>query len=333
MFKKLRRFGSAVFIAVIVSIFTSNPTWACSVCGCGDPLASAGSAHPLADTWRVSFENIYLTASAQSDDLTGSTESVRQVNLNTTLSYSPTDDLTLTAMFPLVEKYWSYTPSAAAVSQQIGPDEGTPFGVGDIMAGARYFFLSETDFKAKQHTGMAISAGLYIPTGGTDFTSLITGNNLDTHAQLGTGAWGFYGGLLYNHATDDFTLSANANVVIRTTAGTNNSNSPVYQYTFGSSFTGGVQGQLHLADPFAVSLAVEGRYAASDMELNPQVGPGIVDTPNTGGMVIDLTPGVWWNISGDSTLYAKVQIPTITSFIGVQSLGPTYVFGTQFLIH
>jgi len=122
-------------------------------------------------------------------------------------------------------------------------------------------------------------------------------------------------------------------VVTRTKALTNDPDSPVYDYTFGTSYTGGVQGQLQVFDTLAFSGAVEGRYANPDTELSMTDMTSIVNTPNTGGTVIDLTPGVWWNISGDSTLYAKVQIPTITNFVGVQSLGPTYVFGTQFLIH
>ena len=314
-----------LFFSFTCFLMAFQSVTACSVCGCGDPLASAGSAHPLAGSFRLDVENIYLTASAQSDDFM-STESVRQVNLDTTLTYSPTDDLSLSAMFPVVEKYFK-------VTVPIGPDDGTPFGVGDMLFGARYFFLSETDFKTKQHTGMAISAGVYFPTGGTDFTSVITGQNLDTHAQLGTGAWAFYGGLLYNRVWDEFTLSANANFILRTRAGTTDPASPVYQYAFGNAFTGGVQGQLHVADTVALSLAAEGRYAASDTYTNPTLGPGIVDTPNTGGTVIDATPGVWWNISGDSTLYAKVQIPFYTRLNGVQEVDPTYMVGTQFLIH
>jgi hypothetical protein len=315
-----------LFFITLLTFFTFTQILpACSVCGCGDPLAAAGSAHPLADTFRLSLDSIYLTASAQSDDLM-STESVRQVNLNSTLTYSPTNDLSLSVMLPVVEKYFK-------VTAPIGPDDGTPFGIGDMMLGARYFFLSDTDFKTKEHTGMAVSGGLYFPTGGTSFTSVITGQNLDTHAQLGTGAWAFYGGLLYNHVWDDFALSANANFILRTRAGTTDPTSPVYQYAFGNAFTGGVQGQLHVSDAVAVSLAAEGRYAASDTYMNPAFGPGIADTPNTGGTVLDATPGLWWNISGDSTLYAKVQIPVYTSLNGVQEVDPTYLVGTQFLIH
>ena len=298
---------------------------ACSVCGCGDPLAASGSAHPLADSFRLDLSSIYLTAGAQSDDLM-STESVRQVNLNTTLTYSPSDDLSLSVMLPVVEKYFQ-------ISAPLGPDEGTPFGIGDIMLGARYFFLSDTDFKTKEHTGMAVSGGVYFPTGGSNFTSIFTGGNLDTHAQLGTNAWAFYGGLLYNRVWNDITLTANANYVLRTRALTTDPNSPMYQYAFGNAFTAGIQGQLHVADTLAFSLAAEGRYAISDTYTNNAIGPGIVDTPNTGGTVIDATPGVWWNVSGDSTLYAKVQIPFYTSLNGVQEVDPTYVMGTQFLIH
>lgn len=320
------RFRSFCTAFSLLTFFAFTPFLeACSVCGCGDPLAAAGSAHPLAGSFRLDIASIYLTASAQNDDLM-STESVRQVNLNTTLSYSPTNDWTFSFMLPVVEKYFQ-------VSAPIGPDDGTPFGIGDMMFGARYFFLNDTDFKTRQHTGMAVSGGVYFPTGGNNFTSVITGQNLDTHAQLGTDAWAFYGGLLYNQAWEDFTLSANANCILRTRALTTDPTSPMYQYAFGSAFTAGVQGQLHVADTVAFSLAAEGRYAVSDTYTNAAFGPGIVNTPNTGGTVLDATPGVWWNVSGDSTIYAKVQIPFYTNLNGVQEVDPTYIAGTQFLIH
>ncbi len=299
---------------------------ACSVCGCGDPLAATGSVHPLAGSFHLTVENVYLTASALSDGNPTQSESVRQVNLNTTLSYAPSDNLSLTVMLPLVEKYWSLSAGDAS------PDTGTPFGIGDLMVGVRYFFLSETDLKAKQHLGLAVSAGTYIPTGGTDFVSQITGDNLDTHSQLGTGAFGLYGGLLLNRVMDDFTLSANFNVIFRTTPGTTDATSPVYQYTFGNALTGGIQGQLHLSDFLAFSMAVEGRYADPDRALNDD-GDAIENVGSTGGTVINATPGVWWNISGESTLYAKVQIPFYTNLNGTQQVDSTYILGTQFLFH
>ncbi|HTA76482.1 MAG TPA: hypothetical protein VK791_04935, partial [bacterium] len=72
-----------LFIVFFNLALVSGPLYACSVCGCGDPLASSASAQPSEGSWRLDIQNIYLTASAESDDLTGSTETVRQVNLNT----------------------------------------------------------------------------------------------------------------------------------------------------------------------------------------------------------------------------------------------------------
>lgn len=304
-------------LSFLIALMIHHTVQACSVCGCGDPLASAGTAMPLPNTFQLSLESQYLTASAQSDDLV-STESVRQVNLNTTLTYNLSMDLSLSVMLPVVEKYWSLTPPA-------GPDEGTPFGIGDLMMGARYFFLSDTDFKTKQHEDAIVSGGVYFPTGRTDAASLVTGQNLDTHAQLGTGAWAFYGGLRFNRGWDDLRLSAYGSLILRTAPGTTDPNSPVYQYTFGNALTGGVQGQLNLTEYLAASLALEGRTADSDRSMDGTV-------PNTGGTVIDLTPGFWWNVTGDSTLYAKVQVPFLTNLNGIQQVDPTYILGTQFLI-
>ncbi len=315
-------------------LFLSVPAaWACSVCGCGDPMQSSASAHPLAGAVRLDFETIYLTASAQSDDDITQTEAVRQVNLNTTLNYSPTNDLTLTLMLPLVEKYWTLSAGdAPAVPGGTLADTGTPFGIGDVMVGARYFFWQDTDFKTKQHQALAVSAGTYLPTGATNINSGITGGPIDTHSQLGTGAFGIYGGLLYNHVWDDFTLSANFNVVAHTKALTSDPTSAVWDYTFGTSYTGGISGQYHLADDLGISLAVEARYATPDKKSNDSQ-TAIVTAPDTGGTVLDLSPGFAWNISGDSVLYAKVQVPVYTSLFGVQEIDPTYVLGTQFLLH
>ncbi len=296
----------------------------------------------MADSFRLDFESVYLTASALSDNPASTdSESLRQINLNTTLSYAPTDDISLIVMLPLVEKYWSLSAGLndgdAVVPGGSLADTGTPFGVGDVNVGVRYFFWQETDFKSKTHQALALSAGSYLPTGATNIVSGITGNPIDTHAQLGTGAFGLYAGLLYNHVWDDFTLSANGNVVVHTTPSTNDIISPVFEYTFGASYTGGVSGQLKVGDTLAAGLAVEGRYADADTEPNPNdnLAPRVPtwDTPHTGGTVIDLSPSLYWNVSGDSVLYGKVQIPTITHFNGSQTLGPTYVFGTQFLIH
>jgi hypothetical protein len=343
MFKKIIQLWVVLALAFVLWL-APGLSQACSVCGCGDPLASSGSAHPLAGAWRIDFENIYLNASAASDNPFDTTqiESLTQLNLNTTISYNPTSDITVSVMVPLVNKFWTLQAGDAPVVQGATiADTGTNFGLGDINVGARYFFWQETDFKNKTHQALALSFGSYLPTGGTNLYSPITGGPIDTHAQLGTGSFGLYLGLLYNHVWDGFTLSANANVVYHTTAYTTNTASPVYEYTFGTSYTGGISGTLKVADPIAAALAVEGRYTNPDTEPNPYfsnadgstaAGQTTWFTPNTGGTVIDLSPALYWNATGDAVIYGKVQIPVVTVFNGTQTLSPTYIFGTQFLI-
>src|SRR6185436_12140207 len=102
-----RTFTKIAVLLIFLSLHA--PARACSICGCGDPLASAGSAEILPGNFRLSLEAVYLTASAQAEDF-ASTESLRQVNLNTALSYSPGGNFILTAMLPVIGKYWNLTP-------------------------------------------------------------------------------------------------------------------------------------------------------------------------------------------------------------------------------
>ena len=82
---------------------------------------------------------------------------------------------------------------------------------------------------------------------------------------------------------------------------------------------------VHLDDAFALSLGTDGRYADHDSSNG-------TSQINTGGTVIDITPGVAWSPLEDWGLYTRVQIPIIAGLFGTQSVGATAVLGTQFLI-
>jgi hypothetical protein len=81
----------------------------------------------------------------------------------------------------------------------------------------------------------------------------------------------------------------------------------------------------HLDDAFAVSLGSDGRYADHD------ISGGSIQI-NTGGTVMDLTPGIAWSPLVDWGIYTRVQIPIIAGLFGTQSVGATAILGTQFLI-
>src|SRR5260221_14539399 len=116
---------------------------ACSVCGCGDPLQAAGTVHSMAGDIHLGLETVYLTATAQSDDNPTQAESLTQKTLNTILTYNPTDDLTLVALIPFTEKDWNLSAGDDV------PANASPFGLGDINLGLRYFLLVDMDMKNK----------------------------------------------------------------------------------------------------------------------------------------------------------------------------------------
>ena len=303
-------------VSLLFALIQFNPlsAFACSVCGCGDPLQPAGTVHSMAGYLNLGVEAQYLTATAQSDDNPAQSESLTQKNLNGFLVFSPWDDLTLVGIIPFVGKDWTLSEATD------GSEEGasaSPSGLGDINLGLRYFLVIDMDFKNKGSHNLAVSAGTILPTGQTGAVDS-AGERFDQHGQLGTGAWGPYAGLLYTRIVNGWTFSANFNNLFHTV------NS--YEYHFGTALTWGAQAQVHLDDPFAISLALEGRYADQDTS-----GEGV--QTNTGGTVLDLTPGLWWKPVEQWGIYGKVQVPVLTSLYGAQTVGPTALFGTQFFLN
>src|SRR5581483_9944490 len=118
-----------------------------------------GTVHPMAGALHLSFEGFYLTANAQSDDNPAQTESLTQKTLNTVLSYSPFNDLTIVAVAPYTEKNW--TLSAATDGSDAGAT-ATPSGLGDINLGLRYFLFIDMDMPNRGSRNLALSVGSFI---------------------------------------------------------------------------------------------------------------------------------------------------------------------------
>jgi Putative MetA-pathway of phenol degradation len=299
------------FALLLILLLTAAPQapLACSVCGCGDPLQSAGSVPPLPGGFRLSLQTDYLTATAASDDNPEQTESLTQRGVSGTVMYGPTASLSLIAIVPFVSKDWKLTGGGEA------PESASPTGLGDINVGARYYLMETADYHTMRSQFIAVTAGSTLPTGREN--DQVDGQRIDQHAQLGTGSWGPYVGLTYVLRSDLWNLTANVNGTTRST------NS--YAYRFGDALRWGVEGQMRLGSEFAVSLAGEGRYAKRD------VADGDAQL-NTGGTVLDLTPGVSWSPSPTVGLYARAQIPVFTDLYGEQTVGTTFQIGMQLLV-
>jgi hypothetical protein len=283
---------------------------ACSVCGCGDPLFAVGDSKPMAGTWRFAFDYVYLTASARSDDNPAQTESLTQMIFLPVVVFSPTNELNLVLQVPLSWKMWTLSGGG------LPSETASPFGLGDIEFGLRYFVWTANDFAKLRSQSVAVSAGTSLPTGSDD--TEIDGQRIDQHAQLGTGAWGPYLGALYAFSEDRWNFTGTFTGRYRTT------NS--YGYQFGAAVLFSLTGRYRLLEPLSLSFGLDGRYAVQDNASG-------ATQVNTGGFLLAATPGVMWNIVDGLWLQAQVQLPIATKLYGVQSVGPVVTVGLQFVLH
>ena len=310
-----RLFWRALSCAVIAILLSrSRLAWACSVCGCGDPLLAAGVIAPMPGQLRLSVDAEYLYATAQSDGDPNATEFLAQDTLRLSAAYAPSSALSLVLQLPFVRKAWWTNEAGAELAAT------TNEGLGDMDLGGRWFFWRQMDMVARKMQNLALSAGSSLPTG--DAGILVNGQRIDQHAQLGTGALGPYAGLLYSLGLGDWNLSLNATYRYR---GTN-----FQGYQFGQALAFGAESQWHPIDALALNLNLEGRYADYDHDWSQ--GDEALQV-ETGGTVLDLSPGLGWQLGQNWGIKARVQVPITTKLFGTQSLSPTADFSVQYLFN
>jgi len=264
---------------------------------------------PLTGGFRLALQSEYLTATAASDENPEQTESLTQRGINGTVSYGATETLSLIAIVPFMQKDWTLTGGHEPA------EHASPTGFGDVNLGARFYALRRADASTMRSQFLALNAGSTVPTGNNDAEA--DGERIDQHAQLGTGAWGPYVGATYVLRSELWSIAANVSGNFHTT------NS--YDYRFGNAIRWGLEGSTHVNAQFAVSLAGEGRYAQRDVSQGEK-------QLNTGGTVLDLTPGVAWSPAPDVGLYARAQIPIVKDLYGEQTVGTTFQLGLQVLV-
>jgi hypothetical protein len=261
---------------------------------------------------RVALDAEYLTQEAGTEGEPGSTDVLHQYALRLTGVYSPAPSLNVVVAVPFLRKKMTMDH----------PDGSTmPMsdlsGVGDVEVGARYFLFESVDFGARSRHGLALSLGTSIPTGENDAKDSTTGERIDEHGQLGTGAWSPYAGITYRLQQDPWSALASVTGRLRT----ENSNG----YRYGNSLLWTVQGQWSPTQRVALGLALEGRSAAQD-----RLAGGYV--PNTGGLVLAATPSVYLNVTRNLWLNARAQLPFATRLVGEQKIGPLVLFGMAYQV-
>jgi hypothetical protein len=298
----------SAFTVVTALVASAPDAHACSVCESGDPLAHASDSAGHANRLRLALDFQYLTATAASDDTPGATESVNQFSLQPVLVYSPLADLNLILQAPILRKDWSLTGA--------GQDEHvTPFGIGDVDLGARWFFWQHDDWNNLSRQGLGLTGGVYLPTGAND--TKVDGMRIDDHAQLGRGSYGPYLGATYAYHRDPWNTFVSATV---TAHGTNS-----FDYHYGTGVQWAVREDYRALKWLALELAADGRYAQQDT-ISDEI------QINTGGLVLAVAPGAAVNIANNLWLRAHAEIPVYERLYGMQTIGVTMSTSIEMLL-
>lgn len=292
---------SHVVAAAIAVLLCPRSARACSVCGSDDPLVATRSSAPNVGALRAALSVSAVTASARSDDDPAVTERLERWVLTPTLVYTPLPRLNLTADLPLQRNLYSATGSG------VDSESHALWGLGDGQLGASYFVLSAVDFSAETRQELSLSAGSAFPTGRNGAQA--DGERLDEHAQLGRGAFGPYAGITYAFHHDPWNVIA---TVVGRTFTTNH-----HGYRYGSSLLWSAAVQYRPWDELAFELGTNDHYELHDTQDSDR-------QTNTGGLVLQASPGLLAQVAGSLWFSARVEIPVYTHLFGEQSLGPTY---------
>ena len=304
---RIRPLWTAVPLGLAAALLAPPPARACSVCACGDPLAAIAETPGNRGSLRLTLEAETLTMTSGSEEMPGMTDELTQWTLRPSVVWSPLASLNLALSVPFTNK--------RMVETGMGMDAPMSdlSGLGDVELGVRWFPFESVDFGTRLRQSGAVMAGSSFPTGDNRATQ--GGVRVDEHGQVGTGGFGPYLGLFYRLGGDTWSGFATATGRVRT------ENS--YGYRYGQSLAWALQGMWQPGEWFAASLGFEGRSAAADRDQG-------ADVPNTGGLVLALTPAVHFNVLAGAWLFVRAQLPVYAALLGEQTVGPVLTGGIRY---
>jgi hypothetical protein len=302
---------------------------ACSICGCGDPLLAASDPAAITGILRLQLDTEYLRVDAGTDNLPGYTDQLTQWSYRLNAVYRPISRLSIIATLPVLDKTIHMVGGGTDVT------DSHLTGLGDAELGARYALWRSIDMGIGRVQEFALAGGMMMPTGANDakttttdpITGAITTGPVDPHGQLGTGAWGPFLGIHYRFEQAKWLGFADLSYRMRTTGSYFDGS----KYKFGDAALWSVHGQYRPIATVAVDLGIDGRFARVDKITD--AGDSSSSTQgNTGGTLLSVAPGVYFNAVGAFWVFVRGQIPFYTNLDGEQDVKPSVALGLQYQV-
>jgi hypothetical protein len=262
--------------------------WACATCGCGDPtLTASGVEQPYKNRVRLSLEERYF------DHVMGPEHSY-VMRTAVALGWSPVSRLTVGLYVPWMTS-WVVQPQRTDLIS----------GLGDMELSARVLVARDRKFAA--HHLFWLNGGLKMPTGPRIDDD--QGYPYSDDDQPGSGSWDPFGGLTYAWFSGDMWSAFGSASYRYTTTGPRG-------YRRGSVLGWTTAAQLQPWSYLAFTAGVNGRWEQPDLLANGNA------SPDTGGVIVTLAPGVLVSPRPDVLLRLLVDVPVVKVLNGNQQIGP-----------
>jgi hypothetical protein len=308
-------------LVATAALFTSIPqAGACSICGCGDPLLATNDPAAITGLLRLQLDTEFLRVDAGTDGQPGFTDQLTQWSYRLNAVYRPISQLSLIATLPVLDKTIHTVGGGTDVT------DSHLTGLGDAELGARYALWRSINLGIGRVQEFGLAGGIMIPTGAHD-AKAADGTLVDPHGQLGTGAWGPFLGIHYRFEQVNWLGFADFSYRMRTTGSYFDGS----KYKFGDAALWSVHGQYRPLATLAVDLGIDGRFARVDKVTD--TGDTSSSTQgNTGGTLLSVAPGVYFNAVGSFWVFARGQIPFYKNLDGEQDIKPSFALGLQYQV-
>lgn len=224
--------------------------------------------------------------------------------------YGLTDDLTIMAMAPYVEKDMRMLNRMGVVSHSNSE------GLGDVKVSGLYTLHENTNSDGSRDKFL-LQAGLSLPTGDIDKRN-DAGQKLGYGMQLGSGTYDPIIGVTYTHHEADWSWGSQVNTVFR--FGENDND-----YRLGNEYGATAWIAKNLHEKLSISFRLDGKYTdeihGADPDLNAMMSPAN-RTDLKGGTRVDALVGVNFYQTGetlqDHRLAAEFGVPVYQDLNGPQ---------------